>query len=51
MTGTRQADATVETIEQIFLDAWRMGLKSIAVYRQGSKIDQPLLASSDSDYV
>jgi ribonucleoside-diphosphate reductase alpha chain len=36
-----------ETIESIFLDAWRMRLKSIAVYRQGSKIGQPLQAAED----
>lgn len=41
------AQATPETIEEIFLDAWRMGLKSIAVYRQGSKIGQPLLSPED----
>jgi ribonucleoside-diphosphate reductase alpha chain len=41
------ADTTAEAIEQIFLDAWRLGLKSIAVYRQGSKIGQPLLAEDD----
>lgn len=43
------AQTTVEQIEQVFLDAWNMGLKSIAVYRQGSKIGQPLLAASDTD--
>jgi len=40
-------ETTVETIESIFLDAWKMGLKSIAVYRQGSKLDQPLHAADD----
>lgn len=35
-------EATVDEIEQIFLDAWKLGLKSIAVYRDGSKISQPL---------
>lgn len=38
---------TVETVEDIFLDAWRMGLKSIAVYRDGSKLQQPLAAPRD----
>ncbi|MGZ6667574.1 MAG: adenosylcobalamin-dependent ribonucleoside-diphosphate reductase [Solirubrobacteraceae bacterium] len=41
------ADATVETVEDIFLDAWRMGLKSIVVYRDGSKLQQPLAAPRD----
>jgi ribonucleoside-diphosphate reductase alpha chain len=39
--------ASPEAIESIFLDAWRMGLKSISVYRQGSKIGQPLQGADD----
>ncbi len=38
------AAATVEDIEKIFLRAWTLGLKSIAVYRDGSKSLQPLCA-------
>ena len=34
--------ATVEEIEQIYLEGWRLGLKAIAVYRDGSKRSQPL---------
>jgi ribonucleoside-diphosphate reductase alpha chain len=33
---------TVEEIADIYLDAWRMGLKSIALYREGSKGTAPL---------
>ncbi len=40
-------ETTVETIESAFLDAWRMGLKAISVYRQGSKIGQPLRVAED----
>jgi len=36
------ADVTVEDIEQLHLDAWRMGLKSVAVYRDNCKVGQPL---------
>jgi len=43
------AETTPETIESVFLDAWRMGLKSIAVYRQGSKIVQPLHATGSGE--
>ncbi|MFN7017060.1 MAG: LAGLIDADG family homing endonuclease, partial [Fimbriimonadales bacterium] len=35
-------DATPEDIEQIYLQAWKMGLKAIAIYRDGSKRTQPL---------
>lgn len=36
--------ATVEDIQQLFSDAWTMGLKSVAIYRDGSKTLQPLCA-------
>jgi len=32
----------VEEIEQLHIDAWKMGLKAIAIYREGSKVAQPL---------
>ncbi len=35
-------DATVEDIEQIHIDAWKMGLKAVAVYRDNCKVGQPL---------
>ena len=41
------ADARIEAIEDIFIQAWRLGLKSIAVYRDGSKLGQPLTADED----
>jgi ribonucleoside-diphosphate reductase alpha chain len=34
--------ATVDTIMQTYLEAWRLGLKSVAVYRDGCKKAQPL---------
>jgi ribonucleoside-diphosphate reductase alpha chain len=37
--------ATVDTIIQTYLEAWRLGLKSVAVYRDGCKQAQPLSAS------
>ncbi|MBI4964601.1 MAG: vitamin B12-dependent ribonucleotide reductase [Desulfomonile tiedjei] len=35
-------DVTVEQIEEVFRLAWRLGLKAIAVYRDGCKAIQPL---------
>jgi len=37
-------ETTVEQIEHIFVESWKLGLKSIAIYRDGSKLSQPLNA-------
>ena len=34
--------ATVEEIEQLHIDAWKMGIKAIAIYRDNCKVGQPL---------
>ena len=36
------AEATVDEIKKIYVDAWKMGLKCVALYRDGSKFSQPL---------
>jgi ribonucleoside-diphosphate reductase alpha chain len=35
-------DATPEDIRNAYVDAWKMGLKCVAIYRDGSKRSQPL---------
>ena len=35
-------DATVKDVEQIYFESWRSGLKAVALYRDGSKMSQPL---------
>ena len=41
-------EATVEEIEDIYHKAWEWGVKSIALYRDGSKLSQPLNAKKDA---
>jgi len=38
-------NATVEQIEQVYLEGWKLGLKAIAIYRDNSKRSQPLSTS------
>jgi ribonucleoside-diphosphate reductase alpha chain len=38
-------DATIEEIAEAYLEAWRQGLKAVAIYRDGSKGAQPLNVS------
>jgi len=39
-------DITPEEIFDIYIDAWRKGLKAVAIYRDNSKGSQPLTASN-----
>ena len=39
--------ATIEEIEQAYIDAWRIGAKAVSIYRDGSKRTQPLNTSKD----
>jgi ribonucleoside-diphosphate reductase alpha chain len=41
-TVNMPADATIEDIEQLHMDSWRMGLKAVAIYRDNTKVAQPL---------
>ncbi|GGL00019.1 vitamin B12-dependent ribonucleotide reductase [Sphaerisporangium melleum] len=34
--------ATIEDIEQVYLEGWKLGLKALAVYRDNCKVGQPL---------
>ncbi|HXR50060.1 MAG TPA: vitamin B12-dependent ribonucleotide reductase [Verrucomicrobiae bacterium] len=35
-------DVSIEDVEQLHIDAWKMGLKAIAIYRDNCKVAQPL---------
>ncbi len=36
------SDATVEEIEDVYMQGWKLGLKAMAVYRDSCKVGQPL---------
>ena len=40
-------ESTVEEIEKIYIESWKLGLKAVALYRDGSKLSQPLNTTSD----
>ena len=42
-------DSTVEDIEDAYVEGWKLGLKALAIYRDGSKSSQPLSTTKESD--
>lgn len=42
-------DSTVEDIEKAYVEGWKLGLKALAIYRDGSKSSQPLATTKESD--
>ncbi|HLL34077.1 MAG TPA: vitamin B12-dependent ribonucleotide reductase, partial [Streptomyces sp.] len=41
--------ATVEEVEEIYFEAWKMGIKALAIYRDNCKVGQPLSAKKKDD--
>jgi len=35
-------DVSVEDVEQLYMESWRLGLKAVAIYRDNCKVGQPL---------
>ena len=48
-TVNMPAEALVSEIGEVYLEAWKTGVKAIALYRDGSKLSQPLNSSNDED--
>ncbi len=44
-------NATVDDVEQIYFEGWKLGLKALAIYRDNCKVGQPLSAKKKSDAV
>jgi ribonucleoside-diphosphate reductase alpha chain len=40
--------ATIDDVAKLYVDAWRLGVKAIAIYRDNCKVAQPLQGKSDS---
>jgi len=41
-------ESTIEDVEEIYKEGWKLGLKAVALYRDGSKSSQPLNAKGDT---
>jgi len=48
-TVNMPAESTVEDIEKAYIEGWRLGLKALAIYRDGSKQSQPLSTKKEGD--
>ena len=41
-TANMPEEATVEDVEELYIESWRLGLKAVALYRDNCKVGQPL---------
>jgi len=42
-------DVTVEDVEQLHIEAWRLGVKAVAIYRDNCKVAQPLSTTKKAE--
>jgi ribonucleoside-diphosphate reductase alpha chain len=42
-------ESTAEEIENAYIEGWKLGLKALAIYRDGSKQSQPLATTKEGD--
>lgn len=48
-TVNMPAESTKEDIAAAYIDGWRVGLKALAIYRDGSKSSQPMSTSTEAE--
>lgn len=48
-TVNMPVESTVEDIEELHMESWKLGLKAVAIYRDGSKVAQPLSSNKKDD--
>lgn len=42
-------EATVEEVKEVYVESWKLGIKALALYRDGSKLSQPLNTKRDEE--
>jgi ribonucleoside-diphosphate reductase alpha chain len=42
-------DVSVDDVEQLHIDSWKLGLKAVAIYRDNCKVGQPLSTAKKGD--
>ncbi len=47
-TSNMPEESTVDDVMNAYLESWRLGLKAVAIYRDGSKRVQPLSSSAET---
>ncbi len=50
-TANLPETATVADVEDLFLQAWKLGVKALAIYRDNCKVAQPLSAGTGTDAI
>ena len=48
-TVNMPVESTVEDIEELHMLSWKLGLKAVAIYRDGSKVAQPLSSNKKEE--
>lgn len=48
-TVNMPAEATVEEVADVYMESWKLMVKANALYRDGSKLSQPLNSTNDED--
>ncbi len=43
------AEASVDDVADVYFQGWKLGLKALAIYRNNSKVGQPLQSKKDSE--
>jgi ribonucleoside-diphosphate reductase alpha chain len=47
-TANLPEEATVEDVEDVYIESWRLGIKAVALYRDNCKVGQPLSTQKKS---